>query len=99
MTNMAGFRLNIGDLTELFGPVREGNLTELIVDPDILNLFLATDILYDLGEIVSGIQHHGIMGAHLDGIPQPIRFRQYAIDGPVPLDVDVEIGPNKDRDE
>ena len=63
MADIAGFRLDVGRGVDLRGGIGEFDLALLVIDSEIFDAFLFADIGDDLGDIIAGIEHHGIMGS------------------------------------
>jgi hypothetical protein len=54
---------------------------------------LPADVLNDLSNIISGIEHHGIMGPQFYGIPEPVSLGHFMLNRFSLLVFDIKIGP------
>jgi len=99
MADVTGLCLDIGLLIHLFRPIGEFDLPLFIVNTDIFYLLESGYILYDLVDVVPGIQHHGIVSTQLNSISQPFPFHHHVSHGLLFLVFDIEIGPDRETDE
>jgi hypothetical protein len=98
MTNVTRLGLNVGGLIDFEKLIGEFYLAFLIINADIFNLFLPADVHDDLVDIISGIEHHGVVGAQFDRIAQALGFRHTFFPKPFFLIFYTEIGPGGYRE-
>ena len=72
MADVAGLVLDVGDRVNLGVLIGEFDLTLFVVDADVDDVVLLGDVVDDLLDVISGVEHHGIMGAQSDGVAQPL---------------------------
>jgi hypothetical protein len=93
MAYMAGFILDVGGLPLLGRGIREFYLALLIINSDVLDVFLPSDVIDNLIDVMAGIKHHRIMGAEPDGICQFVGSSHDVFHQFLPIVFDVEVGP------
>lgn len=96
MTDDASFCTDIGGPPDLFAITGELYFSSLVEDPNVADLGLASDILGDLIDVVSRIEHHGVVGAQPDGIAQPVGLVDGVTTGRSLVVLDVHVGPDRD---
>ncbi len=99
MANVAGVGLDVGNLIDLLGNVGKFYLPIFVVNDNIFNAFLPSNVLDDFIDILPGIEHHGVVGAQFDGVSQPVDFHYQVINDALPLIFDVEVSPGGNTDE
>ena len=97
VAHIAGLGFDIGDLVHFARAVGVFDLPGLVVYADVLDLLLLADIGDDLGDIVPGVEHHGVLRAQPDGIGQPVGRGHDVLHLFCLLIVDIEIRPDKHR--
>jgi len=93
MAYKTGLGLNICDLVDFLGTVREFDLSLFIINAYIFYPFLPGDVFCDLVDVISGIEHHGIVGTQFYGVTQPVSLCYNIIDSPLLLIFNIKIGP------
>jgi len=93
MADKTGLGLNIRCLVNLFRPAGKFDLSLFVIDTNIFYLFLSANVGRDLVNVVSGIEHHGIVGTQFYGIPQPVSLCNHLFNGPLLLILNIKIGP------
>jgi hypothetical protein len=96
MANDARFSADAGGFPHLLADTGKLDLPGLVEDPDIADLGLSPDIVGDLVDVVSRVEHHGIVGAQPDGIAQPVGLVDGVTAGCPLVIFNVHVGPNRD---
>ena len=97
MADIAGFGFYIGDLVHFVGLVGKLDLPFLVVDSDILDIPLPSDVHRNLVDVVAGVEHHRVVGAELDGVGQPVGPLDDFVHEFFLLVIDVEVSPGRNR--
>ena len=93
MADITCLCLDVCGFVDFLKAVGEFYLPLLVIDADVLDLFLFADIFCDLVDVIPGIKHHGIVGAQFDGIPQSVGLGYDIVKGPFFVGANAEIGP------
>jgi hypothetical protein len=93
MADKAGFGLDIRCLVNLLSPVGKFDLSLFVIDTNIFYLFLPADVRRDLVNLISGIEHHGVVGTQFYGITQPVSLCHHIFKGSFLLIINIKIGP------
>jgi hypothetical protein len=95
VADVARFRFYAGPFIDLSREAGEFDLPLLVINPDILDALLLADVLCYLVDVVSGIEHHRVMGAQLDGVAEPVARFNDVLESICLLIVYVEVCPGE----
>ncbi len=98
VADVAGFGFDVGDLLQFFQVIGKLDGPLFIVDANVADLLQPGDVVDDLVDVVPGVEHHGVVGAELDGVAEPLRLRHELLLQIVLLIGDAEVGPGGDRE-
>ena len=99
MADTTGFRVNGGAAANFGSPVGKSHQAILIVDPDKFDFLLSADVADNAVDILTGIEHHGVVGAQFDGAAQAFGKHRHVIDHTLLLVTNAEKGPGGDTDQ
>ena len=95
VTDITGFRFDIGGVVNLGRGVGKFDLTVFVINPYILDFLKLADVLNNLIDVVPGINHHGIMGAQPDCARQPVGAGDNISHGLLFLIIYIEVSPDR----